>query len=310
MSERQNIRALLVEDDQEDAAIFRRYADRLGDYEVSLVRAATVQEAREDFDGEQFDLIFIDLRLEGAGSGIDLLKGLGADDLNAPAVVVTGSGNENKAVEAMKAGAYDYLVKDALDTDLLERTIRNVRHRYMLEQERKRMMQELEELSITDELTGLANRRHLDKRLAEETRRSERTNEIFSVLMIDLDHFKKVNDKHGHQAGDEVLQQCAETLEQTIRATDFVARFGGEEFCVLLPDTSHPGGQHAGERARKAIARLPEPVPTISVGVAYWEPHASADELIARADEALYKAKETGRDRVVVYGKTELQKTG
>ena len=310
MSETENIRVLLVEDDEEDAAIFGRYADHLMEYELALARAATAQEARERFAGDGFDFVFVDLNLEGAATGIDLLKDLDDNGLEAPAVVVTGSGDEAKAVEAMKAGAYDYIVKDALDADLLERTIRNVRKRHVLEQERKRMVAELAELSVTDELTGVGNRRHLDRKLEEEVRRSERTGQVFALMMIDLDHFKQVNDEYGHQTGDEVLQQCAAALQKVARDTDFVARFGGEEFCVLLPHTPPRGGGRAAERAREAIKELPDPVPTISVGVAYWEPRVSAEEIVRRADEGLYRAKESGRNRVVVYGEEHDKDNG
>ncbi len=310
MSERQTIRALLVEDDEGDAAIFRRYAERLRDYDLEITRADTGRQAGQRIKERDFDFVFIDLELGGAEDGLELLARMERFDLSAPAVVVTGSGDEAKAVEAMKAGAYDYLVKDDLNTDLLERTIRNVRHRYELEKERKRMMTELAELSVTDELTGLANRRRLDRKLEDEVARSGRTGQIFAVLMIDLDHFKQVNDRHGHQAGDEVLVKCGKALKASARSTDFVARFGGEEFCMLLPDTPPRGGRRAGERAREAVEKLPAPVPTTSVGVAYWEPRISGEEIIRRADEALYRAKESGRNRVVVYGEEHDKDNG
>ena len=295
------IRALLVEDDDADAAIFSRYAQRLREQEVALVRVATAKEARRRVAREAFELVFVDLSL-GAADGIDLLKGLQADDVQVPVVVVTGSHDEMKAVEAMKSGAYDYVVKSALSADLLERTIRNVRQRYALEQERARMILRLAELTVTDELTGLANRRRLDEKLQEEVQRSERTGHVFTLLLIDLDLFKQVNDRYGHQAGDDVLRHCAAALKQKVRVTDLVARYGGEEFCVLLPDTAPAGGRRVAETLRKAVKDLPEPVPTISVGVAHWEPDISADELVRRADQALYRAKGSGRDRVAAFG--------
>ena len=163
------------------------------------------------------------------------------------------------------------------------------------------MVEKLAELSITDELTGLANRRQLARMLKEEVMRSERTGHIFGVLMVDLDHFKLVNDGYGHQTGDEVLKRCADTLRGGLRATDFLARYGGEEFCAVLPDTSAAGACRAGERLRERVAALPDPVPTISVGVACWRPGRSGKAILRQADEALYSAKEAGRDRVVLY---------
>ena len=106
------------------------------------------------------------------------------------------------------------------------------------------MVQELEDLSMTDELTGLANRRHLARKLEEETRRSDRTGRPFALLMIDLDHFKQVNDRHGDQTWDDLLKECAEVFEHNVRATDLVARSGGEKFCALLPETPREGACH------------------------------------------------------------------
>lgn len=302
MSEARIILALLVEDDDEDAAIFCRHIGRLKGQKVDVVRASGEEEARSRLADEQFALAFIDLDLGGRGSGIDFLDRLHREKADVPAIVVTGSGDEIRAVAAMKLGAYDYVVKVNLSADLLERTIRNVRKRHSLEQERARMVEKLAALSVTDELTGLANRRHLIQELEEEVRRSERTSHLFALLVIDLDHFKWVNDRYGHQRGDEVLQHCSATLKQNVRKTDFVARYGGEEFCVILPVTAPEGARRVAEKLREAIRARPSPMPTISVGVAIWKPFSTVKDILRWADEALYRAKGTGRDSVVVYG--------
>ena len=293
----------MVEDDDDDAAIFCRYARRLTNVRVEIVRAADAEDALISLAGEHFDLIFVDLDLGGPGSGIDLLQALHRGKPDTPAIVVTGSGDEEKAVDAMKAAAYDYITKKSLCPDLLERTIRNTRKRHELERERACMVHKLEEMSVTDKLTGLANRRRFDEKLEEEVQRSTRTAHVFALLMIDLDKFKEVNDRHGHQTGDEVLKQCADTLQREVRRTDFVARYGGEEFCALLPDTAGTGGLRLANRLREAVKALPEPVPTISVGVASWQSEVSAEELVRRADEALYRAKEAGRDRAELFAR-------
>ena len=302
MSEVEQIRVLLVEDDDEDAAIFRRHVDRITDYAVTLVRAADEEEAKSYLAEERPDLIFLDLNLGRGRRGLDLLDHLRQERLGVPVIVVTGTGDELKAVEVMKSGAHDYLVKEVLTADLLELAIRNAQKRQRLEEQQARLVERLEELSVTDELTSLANRRYLMQKLEEEVRRSARTGHLFSLLMIDLDHFKEVNDRYGHQTGDEVLKRCAAILREGVRGIDFVARYGGEEFCALLLETSPTGARRAAERLRRAVKALPDPVPTISIGVAFWEPSGSADDLLRRADEALYKAKEAGRDRVIVSG--------
>jgi len=296
-----NIRALLVEDDVEDAGIFRRYITKMRNQEVAVVHVDNEEKTWLCLSKKQFDLIFLDLNLGGGGSGIDILKRLHKDNVDIPVVVVTSSGDEVKAVEAMKAGAYDYLAKDNLTADLLERTIRHVRKRHSLEQERAKMIQQLAKLSTIDELTGLANRRELTRKLHEEVKRSARTGRPFALLMLDLDHFKQVNDKYGHQTGDKVLKQCGATLRKNLRGTDFAARYGGEEFCVLLPETDLQGAYILAEKFRQAVKSLPDPVPTVSIGVAFWKPKSSTKKIVSWSDKALYKAKETGRDCVVVY---------
>jgi len=166
--------------------------------------------------------------------------------------------------------------------------------------------EELERLSVTDVLTGISNRRHLMQRLAEEQGRARRLGRGFSVLMMDVDFFKKYNDSFGHQAGDEVLARVGAVLRQTIRAVDCAARYGGEEFLVVLPDTGMDGAVEVAERIRTKVAgeefeggRI-----TLSVGVAAFPEHGETSEtVVGAADAALYRAKREGRDRVVRSGR-------
>jgi diguanylate cyclase (GGDEF)-like protein/PAS domain S-box-containing protein len=157
-------------------------------------------------------------------------------------------------------------------------------------------------LAVTDELTGLNNRRALQGKLEEEFRLSRRYEHPLSLLMIDVDHFKKFNDSYGHLAGDEVLKGVALWLRDLVRTTDFVARFGGEEFAVILPNTGLGGALLLAERVRAAIAR-PRPdlkSVTISIGVAaLTSDHSDVNALVSNADEALYRAKAEGRNRVL-----------
>ncbi|MFO8007824.1 MAG: diguanylate cyclase [Candidatus Brocadiia bacterium] len=302
MADRRTVRALLVEDDQEDVLIFRRYAEHIARYELDIQRVRGEEAARRQVSDGQFDVLFLDLNLRGGGHGLSLLRRLRRSQVDVPpVVVVTGSGDEGKAVEAMKTGAYDYLVKEQLSPDLLERTIRHALERRALERERTEMVEKLAELSVTDELTGIANRRSLQRKMEDEVCRSTRTGRPFSLLMVDLDHFKDVNDTHGHQAGDRVLQACARTLSRSVRNTDVVARYGGEEFCVVLTETALSGAHDAAKKLRRRIASLPEPVPTVSIGAAAWEPGVCAEEIVRRADKAMYRAKRAGRNQVAVW---------
>jgi two-component system cell cycle response regulator len=167
---------------------------------------------------------------------------------------------------------------------------------------------------FTDVLTGWHNRRYLQVRLHEELARARRDRHHVVCLMLDVDHFKKINDSFGHAAGDAVLQELANRIDAQVRASDVAARYGGEEFIVLLPDTEVSSGAKLAERIRRAVASAPYVLPggeqqtiTASIGIAGVAPDADADDLktigeslIARADVALYRAKSDGRDRVAM----------
>jgi diguanylate cyclase (GGDEF)-like protein len=163
--------------------------------------------------------------------------------------------------------------------------------------------EELRRLSITDSLTGLYNRTQLPEVLARELARSQRHERRFSILMIDIDHFKRFNDAHGHQAGDELLRQFAEILKGSIRACDFAARFGGEEFLVLLTETDPEGAFRLAESLRgsaEALRPHGEARFTISIGVASYPQNGDdVESLIRQADDALYDSKRMGRNLVV-----------
>ncbi len=162
----------------------------------------------------------------------------------------------------------------------------------------------LAHLAVTDDLTRAYNYRMLAPRLAEEVRRAERYREPFSVLMMDLDHFKRVNDEHGHAVGDEVLRGFVERVRAEVRAADVLIRRGGEEFLLLMPSTSEQEAETVAERIRTHVAEAPIATAdravrlTVSIGVSTWARGEDASSLAKRADVALYEAKQSGRDRV------------
>lgn len=165
----------------------------------------------------------------------------------------------------------------------------------------------LERLALTDPLTGLFNRRYLEQALDLEITRQRRQKRPFSLLMIDVDHFKQYNDAHGHPRGDEVLRRLAKIFHASLRASDIIARIGGEEFVVLLLDVELPTARAAAEKVREAVAEHAFPFGeqqplgrvTVSVGVASWPKHGeTAEEVLAAADRALYGSKAAGRNRV------------
>jgi diguanylate cyclase (GGDEF)-like protein/PAS domain S-box-containing protein len=174
------------------------------------------------------------------------------------------------------------------------------REREQLIEDLRRANDKLERLSITDALTGLSNRGHINRRLDEEIRKADRYGTGFSIIMFDLDHFKLINDSHGHQVGDLVLQTVARVLRENIRDIDLAGRFGGEEFILLLPSTDREGALLIAERIRRSIAAIQwaklNPI-TISGGVAEYRGESAA-ELFKTVDELLYTAKASGRNRI------------
>ena len=167
-----------------------------------------------------------------------------------------------------------------------------------------RVLSHLTTQALTDVLTGAANRRGLMQQLEEEhARASQGTQPAYAVMMVDVDHFKAVNDELGHDEGDQVLQRVAQSLRDGMRAGDVVARWGGEEFCVLMPRIGLAEAQVLAERVAQQVAASGQPRVTVSIGIAGFEPGGEpAEGVIRRADAALYRAKQTGRNRVVVAG--------
>ena len=172
-------------------------------------------------------------------------------------------------------------------------------------------MRQLRALALRDELTGLLNRRELQNLLQNEWLRAVRFKRPFSLGLADIDHFKRVNDEYGHPVGDRVIRHVGQVLETTLRRLDRVARFGGEEFAILMPETGRREAAIAMERVRVALAQSPCPVPehgrdlaiTLSIGVSVpLEDADSIEGLIKAADRRLYAAKHGGRDRVCLEG--------
>jgi diguanylate cyclase (GGDEF)-like protein len=164
----------------------------------------------------------------------------------------------------------------------------------------------LRRLATTDSLTGAFNRRYFMELMAREQRRADRYETIYTILMIDIDHFKRVNDTYGHQVGDRAIRAMADACKHATRPTDIVARYGGEEFVVTLTHTDQAGALKVAERLREAVSQIAIPTErealtfTVSVGVGTYRTRSSIDEIIGRADQALYRAKTAGRNRVCV----------
>ncbi|MBR9989429.1 MAG: diguanylate cyclase [Gemmatimonadetes bacterium] len=298
-------RILVVDDNQDNIEII---ATRLRYRGYEILEAGDGEQALALVREAAPDLLLLDVMLPDI-DGYEISRRIKGDAglPFIPIILVTARDSTQDKVAGLDAGADDYLTKP-INFPELEARVRSMLRIKRLQDELEEKNKELERLSISDGLTGLFNHRHIHGLLAEEFERVARTHDCMSVAMFDLDHFKTVNDTHGHQAGDRVLVELADILRAVARDVDRIGRYGGEEFMVLLPETCIDDAAVFVERVRREVARTAfdvgrdEPLKmTLSAGVATY-PHeliADVESLVRHADQALYSAKETGRNRVV-----------
>jgi two-component system cell cycle response regulator len=255
------------------------------------------------------DLVLCDLVMPG----FDGLKFLGLKASRTeleqiPVIILTAEDDLDRKAEILERGASDYVTKPFHEKELLARVRIHTKLKLLQDELREKNVL-LETLSVTDVLTGLANRRRLMTRLEEEVARARRYKTPLAVVMIDIDHFKKVNDVHGHAMGDEVLRNIGAMLRDGVRTTDLAARYGGEELTLVLPHTDIPAATLVAENLREKFAEFEHRLDgialkkTVSMGVAARDGQGdvpSAEDLLKHADDALYRAKQNGRNRVEV----------
>jgi two-component system, cell cycle response regulator len=288
---------VLIEDDPNVSLMLTRHLERAG---CSVRTAGSVQEARQILLKSEWDLVLLDRGLPD-GDSIELCKEVRGARPGGYIMILTGAGSAAEKMQGFACGADDYVTKPFN----LEELIARVRAGLRIVDLQKALVasnRRLEEISLTDELTGLGNRRAVESELNARFALAMRHKRALAIAMVDVDHFKLINDTRGHQSGDAVLRGVSSALRRGTRTTDIAGRVGGEEFCIVLPETALFEAIQFGEKIRALIAA--EPIEgmavTVSVGVASM-PHSlfgSADELVYAADQALYRAKQRGRNRV------------
>ncbi len=278
-------------------------------YEVAT--ASDGKEAIRKVRTEPPDLVLLDMILPDM-DGLEVLRIVKArpDEEFIPVIILSVRSDLDSKVTGLRIGADDFLAKPFAEAEILARCAAMLRIKTLQDQLR-RTQQKLAEQAITDELTGLKNRRAFDERLQEEFRRAQRYTDPVSLIMLDLDHFKLVNDRYGHPVGDQVLRGAAEQIRTSTRDPDICARYGGEEFAVILPKTHLSGALSVAERIWKQLGeREYTPVGggapfhvTASLGIAFYpSKDITTPELLVRfADEALYQAKRAGRNTICLY---------
>lgn len=305
-------RVLVVEDSRTQAEWLMQVLERDG-YEVDV--AADGREAIRKLRAAPPDLVLLDLILPDM-DGLELLRIIKAraDDHFVPVIALSVKADLDARVAGLRIGADDFLAKPFAEAEIQARAAAMLRIKTLQDQLRAAKAQ-LEKLSITDGLTGLYNRRYFEHRLGEEFSRAQRYSDPVSLMMFDLDHFKQVNDQHGHPFGDRVLRETADLIRTSLRDPDICARYGGEEFAVILPKTHLQGALAVAERFLRRMrekvftvearegATAGEVHVTASVGVAFFPSKdvASPQQLVKLADEALYQAKRDGRDTICLF---------
>jgi two-component system, cell cycle response regulator len=318
------LKLLVIEDDIDQQDLIRETLQEAMAHSIAVSVAASKAEAlSHDLAG--FDLILCDYNLPDA-TGLELLDAIRAR-CNTPVIMVTGENVANIAAEAIRKGATDYVVKtgDYLFTiplvvqkNLIVANIKreNENLRQELEvalsdvrdknSQLEQSLKKVEELAATDPLTGLYNRRHFSRVLEQLFAEAQRYGKDMACVMIDLDHYKQLNDTYGHQVGDELLILAGKVISANMRRMDIAARYGGDEFVLLLPQASVNDASLAASRIREefklsSAGLLKRPVGvSMSVGIGSIGSSAptTVDQLIASADAALYQSKEMGRDRL------------
>jgi len=285
----------LIIDDSPDALVVAKA--RLVKENLDVICAGGGKEGLKLANQERPDLILLDLDMPDM-SGFEVCRQLKADAelCMIPVIFLTGSGSLADKVRGLDLGAVDYVTKPFDGIELQARVRAALRTKHLQDL--------LTKYAQIDPLTELWNRRALEERLRQEWARIQRHGGSFAVIMADVDHFKLVNDTHGHPAGDQVLRELAAILAGECRESDLPARYGGEEFAVLLPTIHAPEAVVMADRCRRKIEEActracgAEIRVTASFGVADSEGCASGEEVIQDADKALYQAKHAGRNRV------------
>ncbi|HEX5364345.1 MAG TPA: diguanylate cyclase [Gallionella sp.] len=293
-------RVLLVEDSPSAAMFYHQILKRMG---LHVDHCKSAEEAIESFAVQAYDLVVTDYILAGAQTGFSVIRAvresLGKSALT-PILAISSFDDMARKVEILRNGANDFVGKPVVPEELEVRVF-NMLKMQKLMQRLESQHAVMKDIAMRDPLTSLYNRHYLNEITPGLIGEAHEGGQNLALMVVDVDHFKQINDTHGHKRGDEVLQQIAKSLQSVCRSDDLVARFGGEEFVILLPGLGLAEATARGEAMRARIAGLEQPgglALTASIGIAALIPGENYDELFHRADGAMYRAKQGGRNRV------------
>lgn len=310
-----SLKILVADDDSFVREMLSAILESVG-YTVDT--AANGVEALEKFRSEKkFDLILSDMNMPEM-SGLDIIKEIRGNDNKVPIIILTGNNEISIAIDALKSGANDYLLKDENIQDVILISIDKVMENYRLKKQNIELLQDLErknielnKMAFVDGLTGISNRRYFEDSLNNEWITAVKESMPLAVILIDIDFFKLYNDTYGHQQGDVCLKKVAQKLNESAGVSkNTVARYGGEEFVAILPGIDERGAGFIANKMISGIALLNIPhesssvsdIITVSLGVGCGFPNKSMNpaDLLQIADRELYKAKESGRNRILI----------
>lgn len=296
---------LIADDDPDFRRLLTRRAKKMG---LEVLEAEDGRQALDLVEKHELNALVIDLYMP-EHSGIEVVEAARRKDPDVQALILTGSASVQSAVEALRVGVYDYITKPLESMASFELALTRALEHHHLIAENKRLFEEVQRLALTDPLTGLYNRRKFDEALATESERARRYARPLSLIMIDLDDLKGINDAHGHPAGDVALRSVAEAILESTRKVDLAARFGGDEFVILLPEADLAEAEAVAKRIDGAIASKPFEHGRISVslGVAQWSTaYQSPQDFLGAADEAMYRAKRADQQSLFVLPLKEM----
>lgn len=290
---------LLVEDSPSTVAYYKKVLEHLG---LHIDHCKSAEEAIQLFHMRHYDLVITDYMLAGTQTGFAVIRAVrqsAGKRSTTPILAISALDDTARKIEILRNGANDYVGKPVVAEEL-EVRVSNLLHMQKLMRGLEAQHQAMKELAMRDQLTSLCNRYHLSEELPRLVAEAQESGKPLSMIVLDIDHFKQVNDTFGHQAGDRVLEQVAQSLDGYFRDENLLARIGGEEFVVILPGV---GLAEAIIRAESVRARIENLRPqghevTISLGVTVMSGKESCDDLFRRADSAMYRAKVSGRNRV------------
>jgi diguanylate cyclase (GGDEF)-like protein len=311
------IRILVVDDEESIRTVLSQILEEEG---FKVTEAASGEAALELFRKQPFYLVITDIVMPGI-NGIELLAKIKELNSDTQVIIMTSYASLDTVVSALRSGAYDYIFKPFEDLDVISAAACRAAEKIRLIAENQNLIKRLtkktealknankvlKELAVRDGLTGLFNHRYFQEDLAYEMLRAGRYKRIFSLIFLDIDHFKNYNDTHGHTQGDKLLRTLGQILKNNLRKSDLIARYGGDEFVITLPETAKAETRMVAEKICKTVSDYPfegrETQPqekvTLSIGIASFpEDGTDGSSLIHCADQALYQAKKNGRNQV------------